>query len=142
MTCEEGADDLHCDVYVVPVTLPELLEQFLSKASKFVAVEVGDGALRVSDASDELAAASLCSASFALLDTTPVPAASPMTVMDRTAMIIDRMSTSPVHPQKFRFFVGALRVGSPAAVARVLLAVPPYADCWSKYPYVVEPPVV
>lgn len=81
---------------MVPVTPAEFVEHPLSIALE--SVDVGPGAVTVTVAGEALSAAKRASASFARLASTPVPAAKPMTAVDKRAMIMDRINTSTEHP--------------------------------------------
>ena len=89
-------------LYAVPLVPSGSLEQPLSIALNEVAVGVAVGAADVADADADVleafSAASLAVASFARFASTPVPAASPMTAADSSAMMQDRMKTSVLHP--------------------------------------------
>lgn len=52
-------------------------------------------------AGELLIEANLASASFALLASTPVPAANPITAADRMAIITERTNTNTEHPHIF-----------------------------------------
>lgn len=84
----------------------------------------------VADASEELSRAALASAVLALLASTPVPAASPMTAADRRAMMAHRTSSNTEQPNAalppLFLFLGPAAAPAPAPAAVAGLTWP----CW------------
>lgn len=105
--------------YVVPVT-PSAFDEHLSSTSEYdvlvadveeaVAVEVPDpedAPPVVADASEDLSCATVSSAVFALLASTPVPAARPMTAADKRATMMHRTNSSTEQPHTAPFLLAA-----------------------------------
>lgn len=93
--------------YVVPVTAFGSEEQFLSSCANDVVVAAAAPvavAVAVADASEELSWAALASAVFALLASTPVPAARPITAAESRAMMVHSTKTRTVQPHIVPFF--------------------------------------
>lgn len=92
--------------YVFPVTPSGLPEQSSSRAANDVLVAAADDAVTVTVAVADVlpvARAKRSSAVFALLASTPVPAARPMTAADKRAMIAHKMNTKILQPQSLPF---------------------------------------
>lgn len=92
----------------MPVTADGSVEQFLSRSAH----DVLDGAaaspvavaVAEAEARDELSSATLASAVFARLASTPVPAASPITAAESRAMMVHSTNTRTVQPHIVPFF--------------------------------------
>lgn len=91
---------------MVPVTALGSAEQFLSSWANdvLVADAASPVAVPVAAANDEVSSATLSSAVFALLASTPVPAARPITAAERRAIMTQRTKTRVVQPHIVPFF--------------------------------------
>lgn len=108
-------------------------EQLSSRSAYDVPVAVGEAVVAVAepdpdpldaavaDASEELSCATLASAVVALLASTPVPAARPMTAADKRAMMAHRTNSNTGQPHTVPFFLPAGPCGgtTPAATGLV-----------------------
>lgn len=128
------------DVYPVPLVPSGSFVHPLSISLKEVAVGApATVVVLVGAAADDavaFSAASLFVAMLALLASTPVPAASPMTAADSSAMMQDNMNTSRLHPQSTPFDL--LVDGSAAGCWEYVEAAAGYGDVAGAVPAYVE----
>lgn len=109
----QACDDLHEKAeYVVPVTPFGLPEQLLSKSANAVLVAAPDDdvvavtvTVVVAELPPAVARARRSSAVLALLASTPVPAARPITAADNRAMMVHKMTTKTPQPQNLPFLL-------------------------------------